>query len=57
MQLNSYPFVTQGGLYTFTSIGKKRIVKQVRFKPTGIRNIFNLGFGDLMPDGSFYIAF
>ncbi|GGA88284.1 DUF6934 family protein [Puia dinghuensis] len=43
---------TQGSKYTFISIGKKRIVKQVIFTHTGIRNIVNMGFGDLMPDGS-----
>jgi hypothetical protein len=42
----------QGTRYTFTSIGKKRIVKQVIFTPTGIRNVINMGFGDLMPDGT-----
>src|SRR5580704_8214439 len=42
----------QGTRYTFTSIGKKRIVKQVIFTPTGIRNIINMGFGDLMSDGT-----
>lgn len=38
--------------YTFISIGKRRIAKRVIFTPTGIRNVVNLGFGDLMPDGS-----
>lgn len=53
MQNKTYPFVPlQGSRYTFTSIGKKRIVKQVIFTPTGNRGIFNLGFGDIMPDGS-----
>jgi len=42
----------QGTRYTFTSIGKKRIVKQVIYTPTGIRNIINMGFGDLMSDGT-----
>jgi hypothetical protein len=42
----------QGTRYTFTSVGKKRIVKQVIFTPTGIHNIINMGFGDLRPDGS-----
>jgi hypothetical protein len=38
--------------YLFTSIGKRNIEKVVEFTPTGIRNIMNLGFGDLLPDGS-----
>jgi hypothetical protein len=42
----------QGTRYTFTSVGKRRIVKQVIFTPTGIRNVINMGFGDLMPDGT-----
>lgn len=42
----------QGTRYTFTSVGKRKIVKQVIFTPTGIRNVINMGFGDLMPDGT-----
>jgi hypothetical protein len=38
--------------YIFTSMGKKRIVKVVDFVPIGIKNIMNMGFGDLLPDGS-----
>lgn len=38
--------------YTFISTGKKRIEKVVDFVPIGIKNIMNLGFGDLLPDGS-----
>jgi len=33
------------------SLGKRRIDKAVEFTYTGIRNIVNLGFGDLLPDG------
>ena len=36
--------------YHFTSEGKRTIVKLVEFTPTGQPNIFNLGFGDLLPD-------
>ena len=36
--------------YRFTSEGKRTIVKLVEFTPTGQPNIFNLGFGDLLPD-------
>ena len=38
--------------YIFTSVGKKKIEKVVDFAPIGINNIMNLGFGDLLPDGS-----
>lgn len=38
--------------YIFISDGKKRIAKVVDFVPLGMGNIFNLGFGDLLPDGS-----
>jgi hypothetical protein len=50
---NTYPYDhTQASRYTFTSIGKKRIVKEVVFTYTGLRNIVNMGFGDVLPDGS-----
>jgi hypothetical protein len=53
MNDNSYPYdQNQSSRYTFTSIGKKRILKQVVFTHTGIRNIVNMGFGDVLPDGS-----
>jgi len=38
--------------YIFTSIGKKSIEKVIDFVPIGVKNIMNLGFGDLLPDGS-----
>ncbi|WP_188931898.1 DUF6934 family protein [Puia dinghuensis] len=38
--------------YTFTSIGKRNIQKAVEFAHTGSRNIVNMGFGDLMADGT-----
>jgi len=53
MKDNTYPYDhAQASRYTFTSIGKKRIAKEVVFTHTGIRNIVNMGFGDLLPDGS-----
>lgn len=55
MNENSYPYdQSQASRYTFVSIGKKRIIKQVVFAHTGIQNIVNVGFGDLMSDGSIY---
>lgn len=48
-----YPYKRlQSRRYIFISIGKKRIAKVVDFVPLGIGNIVNLGFGDLLPDGS-----
>jgi hypothetical protein len=48
-----YPYkLTTSTRYIFISLGKKRIEKVVDFIPLGIRNIINLGFGDLMPDGT-----
>ena len=53
MKDNTYPYDhAQASRYTFTSIGKIRIAKEVVFTHTGIRNIVNMGFGDLLPDGS-----
>ena len=37
--------------YSFISAGKRPIMKIVEFTPTHIKNIFNLGFGDLRPNG------
>jgi hypothetical protein len=42
------PSVTR---YTFTSVGKRKIKKVVEFSRFGVRNTFNLAFGDLLPDG------
>ena len=53
MKDNTYPFNRElASRYTFTSIGKKKISKEVVFTHTGIRNIVNMGFGDVLPDGS-----
>lgn len=38
--------------YVFISEGKKRIEKVVDFAPIGIKNVMNIAFGDLLPDGS-----
>jgi len=38
--------------YIFTSVGKRRIEKAVEFVSVGMKNLVNLGFGDLRPDGS-----
>lgn len=44
-----HPDITR---YTFTSVGRKRIEKIVDFADLGMGNVFNLAFGDLLPDGS-----
>jgi len=36
--------------YTFISIGNRSIHKVVEFTPTSV-DLYNLGFGDLLPDG------
>jgi hypothetical protein len=38
--------------YVFISVGKKRIEKVVEFTSIGLKDTFNLGFGDLLPDGT-----
>ena len=37
--------------YTFKSLGKREIVKVVEFIPTSTKNVYNLGFGDLLSNG------
>jgi len=39
-------------VYTFTSVGRQRIEKMVEFTNVGIENVFNLAFGDLLPNGT-----
>jgi len=49
----TYPYKrVRSKRYVFISFGKKRIEKVVDFVPVGVGNIVNLGFGDLLPDGS-----
>jgi len=38
--------------YTFISTGRKKIEKTVEFSDFGIKNTYNLAFGDLKTDGS-----
>jgi hypothetical protein len=38
--------------YEFISVGRKAIVKNVEFAPTAIEGVINLGFGDLLEDGT-----
>lgn len=37
--------------YVFISSGKRDIIKVVEFTPISTRNVYNLGFGDLLPGG------
>jgi hypothetical protein len=37
--------------YRFLSTGRKRVEKIVEFTPLGIKNMYNLGFGDLLANG------
>lgn len=39
--------------YSFVSKGRHgAIIKMVQFTPTSIKGVFNLAFGDLLPDGN-----
>jgi len=50
---NTYPFdQTRTSNYRFTSTGRKQIIKEVVFIHTGYKNIVNMGFGDVLADGS-----
>jgi hypothetical protein len=39
-------------VYTFTSVGRRRIEKMVEFTNVGIGEVFNLAFGDRTPEGT-----
>jgi uncharacterized protein DUF6934 len=48
-----YPFEqVEPTRYKFFSVGRNRIEKIVDFVPLKVKNVMNLGFGDLSPDGS-----
>ena len=48
-----YPFnQVHSNRYTFVSTGKRPIKKAVDFTYTGWGKIVNMGFGDLLPDGT-----
>ncbi|HEX9510084.1 MAG TPA: hypothetical protein VF939_06345 [Puia sp.] len=53
MKQRAYPYRVEGNKrYTFVSEGRTQIIKVVDFGPTSTENLFNIGFGDLAPDGS-----
>jgi hypothetical protein len=37
--------------FIFTSTGKRNIDKVIQFTPTATSNVYNLAFGDLLPNG------
>ena len=37
--------------FVFSSVGKSIIIKLVEFSTTGTPDLYNLGFGDLLPNG------
>jgi hypothetical protein len=37
--------------YHFVSTGKQTIIKVIEFTPTSTSNVYNLAFGDLLPNG------
>ena len=48
-----YPFEqVEPTRYKFFSLGRNKIEKVVDFVPLKTKNVMNLGFGDLLPDGS-----
>lgn len=53
MHKEFYDFSQEGGeRYRFISRGKRTIDKIAGFSPTSQSNIYNLWFGDLLPDGT-----
>lgn len=49
---DSYDFIFEGVkknvyLYRFVSVGERKIIKRIAFSPTGIEDLYNLGFGNL----------
>jgi len=38
--------------FVFKSVGRVTIIKVVDFTPTSIKDLYNVSFGDLLPDGS-----
>jgi len=52
MSRTPYAYYKESGTrYKFISSGKRAIEKVVEFTPTTLKNVYNLGFGDLLPNG------
>jgi len=52
MSRTPYPYYKENGSrYKFISSGRRAIEKVVEFTPTRLKNVYNLGFGDLLPNG------
>lgn len=47
-----YAFTRFADQYTFISTGKSNIPKVVEFTSLKFKNLFNLCFGDILPDGT-----
>ncbi|MBX3253285.1 MAG: hypothetical protein KF862_04005 [Chitinophagaceae bacterium] len=48
-----YPYRRlQSTRYVFLSVGKSSIQKVVEFSPTPVKDVYNMGFGDVLPDGN-----
>jgi hypothetical protein len=53
MKQTPYTYKRKGfDRYIFTSIGRSTIVKLIDFSPTEVKNLYNIGFGDMLPDGT-----
>jgi hypothetical protein len=52
MNKTPYPFTRVRNKYLFTSHGNTSIVKRVEFTSMGLPDIYNVGFGDVLPDGT-----
>jgi hypothetical protein len=53
MKKSPYLYKQQGfERFVFSSVGKTNIIKLVEFSTTSTPGVYNLGFGDLLPDGT-----
>ena len=53
MKESSYSYKRQGfERFVFSSTGKSNIIKLVEFSTTRTPDLYNLGFGDLLPNGN-----
>lgn len=53
MKQGMYPYKQEGfDRFVFSSMGKSNIIKLVEFSTTRTPDLYNLGFGDLLPNGT-----
>jgi hypothetical protein len=50
MNISPYPYTKRLNRYSFISVGKKQVRKVVEFDVLGYAHLYNLGFGDLLPE-------